>query len=81
MMAEKPVVQAIEAGNNIVAEANCGLCAEPDDAEDIANVILRLSELTPSERDRLGKNGQSFVLKNHTYGVLAEKFLSVMESL
>lgn len=81
MMAGKPVVQAIEAGNNIVADANCGLCAEPDNIDDIALSIMKLNELSPSEREQLGQNGKSYVLNNHTYGVLAEKFLRVLENI
>lgn len=81
MMAGKPVVQAIDAGNNIVKEADCGFCAEPDNIDDIAGAISRLKDLSSSERERLGKNGKSFVLKHHSYGVLAEEFLKVMEKL
>lgn len=81
MMAGKPVVQAIDAGNNIVAEANCGLCAEPDNREEIGRAIVKLKSMTPSEREQLGLNGRSFVLANHTYGILAERFLNVMEEL
>lgn len=81
MMAGKPVVQAIDAGNNIVAEANCGLCAEPDNKEEIGRAIMTLKGMTPSEREQLGQNGKDYVLANHTYGVLAERFLKVMEDL
>ena len=81
MMAGKPVVQAIDAGNNIVAEANCGLCAEPDNREEIGRAIMTLKGMTPSEREQLGQNGKAYVLANHTYSVLAERFLNVMEDL
>lgn len=81
MMAAKPVVQAIDAGNNIVKEANCGLYAEPDNVEEIRNAILHLKNMSLAERAELGENGRSYVLKNHTYGVLAEKFLKVMETI
>ncbi len=81
MMAGKPIVQAIEAGNNIVADANCGLCAEPDNVGDIASVITKLNNMTVLEREQLGQNGKSYVLKNHTYGILAERFLHVMSNL
>lgn len=81
MMAGKPVVQAIDAGNNIVAEAQCGLYAESDNREEIGQAIIQLKGMTPSERERLGRNGKAYVLAHHTYGVLAERFLSVMENL
>ena len=38
MMASKPVIQAIDAGNNLVEEAQCGLYAEPDNIEEICEI-------------------------------------------
>lgn len=81
MMASKPVIQAIDAGNNLVEEAQCGLYAEPDNIEEIRNSILQLKNMPPEERIHLGKNGKDFVLRNHTYGVLAQKFIDVMAGL
>ena len=81
MMAGKPVVQAIDAGNNIVEEARCGLYAEPDNIEAIKHAILKLKEMSSEERERLGQNGKEFVLHNHTYGALSQKFLDVMTKL
>lgn len=81
MMASKPVIQAIDAGNNLVEEAQCGLYAEPDNIEEIRNSILHLKNMSPEERTRLGKNGKDFVMRNHTYGVLAQKFFDVMAGL
>ena len=81
MMAGKPVVQAIDAGNNIVGDAGCGLCAEPDNSKEIGQAILTLKEILPEERKKMGENGRSYVLKNHTYSVLAEKFINVMKKV
>ena len=47
MMASKPVIQAIDAGNNLVEEAQCGLYAEPDNIEEIWNSILQLKNMPP----------------------------------
>lgn len=81
MMASKPIIQAIDAGNNFVEEAQCGLYAEPDNIDEIRNAILQIKSMSAEERIRLGKNGKDFVLQNHTYGVLAQKFIDVMVGL
>lgn len=81
MMAGKPVVQAIEAGNNIVKEAQCGLNAEPDNSNDIRESILQIAQMPIDKRMELGNNGKNFVLKNHTYQVLSDRFLEVMTQL
>jgi glycosyltransferase involved in cell wall biosynthesis len=80
MMAAKPIIQAIDSGNNLVEEANCGVFAKPDNVEEITKVIIHLKLLTVKERERLGKNGRAFVLKNHTYSVLARKFIEVISN-
>lgn len=81
MMAGKPIIQAIDAGNNIVEEAKCGIYAEPENAKSIGNAILKIKEMSREERETLGKNGHEFVLKNHTYQVLAEKFLDALKNM
>ena len=81
MMAGKPIIQAIEAGNNLVAEADCGFYAEPENVAAIKNVILKLKNLSKEEREKLGNNGKQFVLKEHSYTVLSERFINIMRNL
>lgn len=81
MMAGKPIVQAIDAGNNIVEEAKCGIYAEPENAKSIGEAILKIKEMSNEEREELGRNGHEFVLKNHTYQVLAEKFIDAIKRM
>lgn len=81
MMAKKPIIQAIKAGNNIVHEAKCGIDVEPDNKDEIVKAICRLHEMSEEQRKQLGENGYEFVIQNHTYSVLGQKFLNVMENL
>jgi glycosyltransferase involved in cell wall biosynthesis len=81
MMAGKPIIQAIEAGNNLVEEAQCGVSAEPENIQDIKNAILKIKNMSSEERKLLGENGRKFVLKEHTYSVLAERFLNIMQKI
>lgn len=81
MMAEKPVIQAIDAGNNIVREADCGMDVEPDNVVEIAGAMEKLSLLSEEELRRMGANGKKFVLENHTYSILAKRFIDCLEKL
>jgi len=81
MMAEKPVIQAIDAGNNIVREASCGLDVEPDNVGEIASAMEKLSRFPKENLQEMGRNGKRFVLENHTYSVLAKKFINCLENL
>jgi len=81
MMASKPIIQAINAGNNLVREADCGFDVEPENVNAIAAAIQKLQSMSQTELKQLGKNGHEFVIKNHTYSVLANKFINIFEKL
>jgi glycosyltransferase involved in cell wall biosynthesis len=81
MMASKPIIQTIEVGNILVKEADCGFSAPPEDLESITNEIIKLKNLSEPEREKLGKNGKLFVLKEHCYSVLSERFINIMQQL
>ncbi len=79
MMAAKPIIQAIDAGNDMVAEANCGLSVEPENPQMLANAIRDLMGREVEDLLVLGNNGREFALKNHIYKELAQQFLKIME--
>lgn len=78
MMAAKPIIHAVEAGNDLVKEAVCGISVEPENPEDVAEAVMKLYRMNPSERERLGRNGKEYVIKNYDYRVLAQKFLDIL---
>lgn len=75
MMAARPVVHAVDAGNDPVVESGCGISVPPDQPTAVANAILRLSALDPAARRAMGERGRQFVLQRHDYRVLARRFL------
>lgn len=79
MMAGKPIIQAIEAGNDLTSEARCGISVKPEDPTAIADAVRRLMNMSESERRILGENGRLYVLRHHDYRILARKFLDVIE--
>jgi glycosyltransferase involved in cell wall biosynthesis len=78
MMAGRPVLMAINAGNDPVREAGCGLTVPPEDPEAVANGIRTLLNLKEDERKTMGQRGREYILKNHTYPILAQRFLEIM---
>lgn len=75
MMAARPVLQAIDAGNDPVGEARCGLTVAAEDPQAVAAAINTLLAMPSTAREAMGSNGRAFVLENLTYDVLGERFL------
>jgi glycosyltransferase involved in cell wall biosynthesis len=78
MMAGCPVVHAVEAGNDPVAEAGCGLTVPPQDAEAVAAAFEQLAAAGPEARRAMGARGRAHVLAHHTYPVLARRFIEAV---
>ncbi|WP_339165052.1 glycosyltransferase family 4 protein [Siminovitchia sp. FSL W7-1587] len=78
LMSAKPIIHGIEAGNDIVKEASCGISIPPENPEEIAAAVKELMKKTEKERMQMGLNGKKFVMATHDYKVLAEKFLLIM---
>jgi glycosyltransferase involved in cell wall biosynthesis len=76
MMSGKPIIQAIAAGNDLVAEAGCGFSPAPEDPQALAEAVRRLRALPAAEREAMGQRGRDFVMANHLTSVLARKFLA-----
>jgi glycosyltransferase involved in cell wall biosynthesis len=75
MMAERPVICAIAAGNDPVGEAGCGLTIAPQDSAALAAAVAQMRRLAPEERQRMGQAGRAYVERMHLYPVLAQRFL------
>lgn len=75
MMAGKPVIYAIRAGNDPIAECGCGLSITPEDPLSIVQAVRDLGALTIKEREKMGERGRTYALQNHDYHILAKKFL------
>ncbi|QEK01274.1 glycosyltransferase family 4 protein [Treponema phagedenis] len=81
MMAAKPIVNAIKAGNDPISEAGCGITVEPENPQAIADGIMKLAKLTDWERQAMGKKGREYILKNNVYSVLVQKFLAAINKI
>lgn len=79
MMAGKPVLHAVDAGNDVVAESGCGISVLAEDYDAIAGALQKLLMMTADKREEIGKRGKSYVLEHHDYPVLAKKFLQIIE--
>lgn len=79
MFCKRPILMAIDAGNDLVAEAQCGRTVKSCEAQDVAVAINELKSLAPSELQVLGENGYKFVTTHHRYDQIARKYLEKIE--
>ena len=78
MMAGRAVLHSVEAGNDAVAEAGCGLTVAPESASAVADGLRRLAAESPAARTAMGERGHAFVVANHSYRVLAQRFIDAV---
>lgn len=78
MMSGKPVIHAVEAGNDPVADAGCGSSIPPESPIALADAISNLMRADPAELEAMGVSGRHYVEQHHDYRVLAQQFLEVV---
>ena len=75
MMAGCTILHSVEAGNDPVADAACGLTVAPQDPQAVARGLLALFMLGAQERAVLGARGRAYAMANLSYPVLGRRFL------
>ena len=78
MMAGRAVLHSVEAGNDAVAEAGCGLTVAPESAAAVAAGLEALLALPATEREAMGQRGRAFVVAHHDYRMLAQRFIDAV---
>ena len=77
MMAAKPVIFAIDAPNDMVADADCGVSIPPEDSAAIAAAVQKLAALSKEELRAMGERGKEYILEHNEYDILSKQFLAV----
>ncbi len=81
MMAGRPVVMAVGgAGNDMLADAECGISVPSGDPKDVAGALERFLGMKPEDRDAYGVEAKAHVLINNAYPVLASRFLEAVQA-
>ena len=78
MMGGCAVLSAIEAGNDPVAEADCGLSVRAESAPAIADGLRALSHVGAEARRAMGRRGREYVRRHHAWPTLASRFIEAL---
>ena len=79
MLAARPIIYGVGSSNRPVEEAHCGITVEPEDPKAISEAVGVLMKTPREQLAVMGKNGYDYVVKNHDYKVLADRFLRILE--
>jgi glycosyltransferase involved in cell wall biosynthesis len=78
MMAAKPVILSVEAGNDLVADSRCGWSISPESPEALARAVRDAMRQDGEELRDMGARGREYVLEHHDYRVLAQRFIDAV---
>lgn len=81
MAAGKPILGMIKgSAKDVIEEARCGICIEPDDIEGFANAMKVFIENKEKYSDA-GKNGREYFIKNFKKEIFMPKLENALASL
>jgi len=76
----KPILMAVHGdAANLVRQADAGVCAEPENAESIAQAAVRLASMEPEALSDMGRRGQAFYEKNLSIKVGIGRLAALLE--
>jgi len=75
MYAEKPIICMFSGAQSILNEAGCGFFIESEDSQALVNEIIKLKQLSESERKKIGKKGREYLESHHRFQQLAEQYI------
>ena len=78
MMARRAVLHSVEAGNDRGGRGRLRLTVAPESPVAVAAGLRELAACTPAERAAMGERGRAFVVEQHSYAVLAARFLEAV---
>jgi glycosyltransferase involved in cell wall biosynthesis len=82
MLAAKPIVLAVDTPYpSIVDQALCGITIEAENVTALKEAILTMLDKDTGEFMEMGKRGYQYVMKNHNYSTLSEKYLELMTEI
>ncbi len=81
LMAGKPVLYAVKAGNDPIKESGAGISVQPYNPMQLDKALRKFSEMSSNKRYEMGKKGTQYALNNLEWSVLGKRYLDICENL
>jgi glycosyltransferase involved in cell wall biosynthesis len=78
MLAGKPIIHAVQAHNDLVSEAECGISVAPEDPGAFASAIRTMMLMSPASLDAMGRRGLDYIRAHNDYAKLAVEYLNAL---
>ncbi len=75
MLAALPIIYAVDAPGDVVAESGAGITCQPENSVAIRDAILTLMTMGPDARQAMGQRGKKWLIEHRDYAVLSKRFL------
>ncbi|MDR2409393.1 MAG: glycosyltransferase family 4 protein, partial [Bacteroidales bacterium] len=79
MLAGKPIILSADVENEIVDKVGCGITIPAENSDLLKDAILKLANMTESERISMGQKGKEYALKELNYENLSKKFIEILQ--
>jgi glycosyltransferase involved in cell wall biosynthesis len=80
MFAGAPIISAMEAGQDLVAEVKCGFSVAAENPEALAKAIEKAMHLPKKKHKEMGQRAREYVIANHDYKILAKRFIDFLQN-
>ncbi|THB70550.1 MAG: glycosyltransferase, partial [Gammaproteobacteria bacterium] len=81
MAMRKPIILGVEGEvKGIIEDAECGICIEPENAEQLADALIRLADNSELQVNK-GDSGRNYVEKFFDRKVLAHRYAELFDTL
>jgi len=78
----RPVIACLNGeGARLISEAKAGIAVQAEDCEGLAQAIVKLYQMTESEREQMGINGRAYFKQHFDEEMLTTKLIEYFEKL
>jgi glycosyltransferase involved in cell wall biosynthesis len=75
MLSTKPIVASYTGYPSMINEAGCGYFIQTNNAKEVKNILLKVTNLSSEERKQMGQNGKKWIYAHRQYSLLAKQYI------
>jgi colanic acid biosynthesis glycosyl transferase WcaI len=82
MASGRPILASLNGeGESLVRDAACGMCARASDPKSLADTLVKLKNLSASERNQMGENGKRYSEEHFCRSMLFDRVENVLKDV